>query len=93
MQKKNKLKYYLRKSKNLCIKLRNKFINPRKDSKFFKQKLVVGNYLPFKDNSFIKWIDRSGNYQYDLMSAGIDFDHTKEILLRYRANIGITTEL
>ena len=94
MQITNKLKYYLRKIKNLFIKFRNKLINPRKDSKFFKQKLVAGNYLPFKDNSFIKWIDRAGNYQYDSISAGINLDNTnRDIAFDIGANIGITTRL
>ena len=55
--------------------------------------MLVIIYL-IKDNSFIKWIDRAGNYQYDSISTGINFDNTnRDIAFDIGANIGITTRL
>ena len=80
--------------KELFVKFRNKFVNPREDSKFFRQKLVAGNYLPIKDNSFIKWIDKFGNYQYKQIYEAIKFDESsRDVALDVGANVGIITRL
>ena len=77
---------------NIFIVLRNKLINPRADSKFFKQKIIAGNYLPIKDNSFAKWIDKYGNYQYDHIYRAIQIDKSRrDIALDIGANVGIIT--
>lgn len=80
--------------KILYVKCRNKLLNPRKDSKFFQHQLIAGNYLPKNDKSFIKWIDRFGNYQYDAILKGINFDKSsRDVAIDIGANVGIITRL
>lgn len=84
----------LRPLKEIVRSTINKYIQRNNSYKFYKQKLIAGNYLPLLDKSFEKWIDFKGNYQNSAITKAIKLDKSnKDLAIDIGANVGLITRI
>ena len=65
-----------------------------KETSFYDQKLIKGNYFPYYERRFQNWIDEQGEYDKLKILISIECDESERtIAIDVGANVGLTTRI
>ena len=65
-----------------------------KETYFYEQILIKGNYFPYYEKRFQNWIDEQGEYDKLKILIAIECDESeKKIAIDVGANVGLTTRI